>query len=183
MPAAGGATGAKRGQKEPTPRAKCAASAHSAACTTPSRVGVEPRYAVVGGGGIDEVGVVRDHAGQSRGGDCGPERLGFGRRDRSRVPAVDVAREDLQALAAGLDGPIDRLGQAPRHRLMRAEETVGGAGRPPRPRRLFSPGQAWRPWRLPAGGWSGLGTGQRVGRLHARFLCHGGRKSVRGGGA
>ena len=84
---------------------------------------------VVGRSRIDEIRVVDNDARQPGRAHRGPEGLGFRGGDRGRVPAVDVAGEDLKAVAAGLDGPVDRLGEAPGNRLVGPEEPRGEAGR------------------------------------------------------
>ena len=75
---------------------------------------------LVGGGGIDEIGIVGHDAGQARVADGRAEGGGRGGIDRRHAPLVDIAGEDLQALAARLHGPLDGLGESAGDRLVGA---------------------------------------------------------------
>ena len=68
----------------------------------------------IGGRRVDQVGIVHHHQREARCLDCPLEGLHSSWIDRGDIPAVDVAGEDLQAVAAGFDGTINGTALAAR---------------------------------------------------------------------
>jgi len=80
---------------------------------------------LIGRRGIDQIRIVRDHEPQARVEHRPAEGRRVGRIERCHVPAVDVAGEHLQALAARFHRPLHGLREAAGDRLVGAEHGVG----------------------------------------------------------
>ena len=79
------------------------------------------------GRGVDQIGIVCHDERQPRSLDCGLEGLRIGGVDRRDVPAVDVAREHLQTVAACFHGTLHRPAQTAGNRLMGTHDPAGVA--------------------------------------------------------